>query len=926
TGREGVDPFSYWLEPGNQYYTGYGRGCTQNFAGACPAGQTQIPDINITGTFLPNGMPNYVPGNCPIDTITPGTLGFGPNGVNSVCINVGGPGVQFVPASYVAPGQTARTHLFTPIVNCVWGVQQNPLLPVSNCDPSLLTSRVFVGPGSDHPEQPPLYRDRNNVGPAIGFSYRLPLGSRTVLLRGGFQFTFGSAGRDRSIGTGSAGQLSQQGGGGVTVSLDQATRTCSSASTCLGSSYNDAEYALTLSDLPNIVPLQIQLYNDPQYLRPAIGAGGGGTGAVGDRILLVQNFGVQRALSATAYAPGYQDPRTENFTFSVSTNLNRTSSISLSYVGTLGRNRPTGINLNLPNVYYNPELLDALNRTRAGENVPLFDQMFAGWNLSGFAATIPGWGAVGTCAPMTGAPAFNDPANNISCPADTVYQSGSAHLRNASTTTYGQLSANLANGNYLAVANVLATISPSTGGANGGGGYRNINWGTATAGNLLRNGCDRLGSATATSHLEQINGGAATGNSGPVRCFPEDWLVINPALSVGNASGFGATLGASSSSGQGLVYKDTWGYTNYHQFQAQYTLRLPSGLSLQATYLTSKTLALPRDFYKTNTFNSNALGGTALGSVTGFADPKNEETRARDYGESSDSLKHAVRLNGVFQLPFGPGQPLLSHAPGWVTKILGGWQMGIIYNGQSGQPFSIVAGDMLYGSSSGSSNSCDAYSGTLFQNGTGCGSGLSFPDVVSPLWNNPSGSYRTENGITTYFGNPNPFAVIPDPQCTSGTVSLVADAANTQPLANSCNLKALVMKVAPGTPGAFPLSATDSTPVLIMLQNPAPGKQGSLGGSTMRQPGRFYLDANLAKTFMFTERRGIQIRLDATNVLNHPTPSDLYLNLGPASDSSDSIADAFNTSDSVRSAYASGCVGVNAFCGRQVQFSIRMIN
>ena len=71
-----------------------------------------------------------------------------------------------------------------------------------------------------------------------------------------------------------------------------------------------------------------------------------------------------------------------------------------------------------------------------------------------------------------------------------------------------------------------------------------------------------------------------------------------------------------------------------------------------------------------------------------------------------------------------------------------------------------------------------------------------------------------------------------------------------------------------GTAGAFPMSATDPTPVLIMLQNPLPGHQGSLGGGTMRQPGRFYLDANLSKTFMFTETRGIQIRVDATNVLN----------------------------------------------------------
>jgi hypothetical protein len=136
-----------------------------------------------------------------------------------------------------------------------------------------------------------------------------------------------------------------------------------------------------------------------------------------------------------------------------------------------------------------------------------------------------------------------------------------------------------------------------------------------------------------------------------------------------------------------------------------------------------------------------------------------------------------------------------------------------------------------------------------------------------------------------------------------------------------------VLKVPAGTPGAFYSSEVDSgaTPVLVMLQNPMPGKQGSLGAQTLRQPGRTYLDANLAKAFMFTERRGIQIRIDATNVLNHPTPSDLYFSLGPGGSFNDQT-------NAAQSALSSGCfsgninIPGNAFCGRQVQFGIRMIN
>jgi hypothetical protein len=407
-----------------------------------------------------------------------------------------------------------------------------------------------------------------------------------------------------------------------------------------------------------------------------------------------------------------------------------------------------------------------------------------------------------------------------------------------------------------------------------------------------------------------------------VRCFPENWLIANPGLDTGVGAGLNFI------SGQGAVYKSNWGYTNYHQMQFQYTLRLPSGVNLQATYLTSKTLALPRDFYKTNTVSNNAGAGGSFGVVTGFSDPRTEETRRQDYGESSDSLKHAIRMNGVFALPIGPGKPLLSKAPGWMNAVLGGWQMGIIFNAQSGQPFSIFAGDMLYGISNGVSSGCNAFTGSLGVTGTGCVSGLSFPDVVSSLWSNPTGKIRRNgpDGTTTYYGNPSPFATITDPQCSNA----VGRSAMSDPSGLNfaqCSLKALVLKVAPGTPGAFYSSEVDSgaTPVLIMLQNPMPGKQGTLGAQTLRQPGRTYLDANLSKTFMFTETRGVQIRIDATNVLNRPTPADMYFSLGPGGSFNDQT-------NAEQSALSNGCfagninIPGNAFCGRQVQFGIRMIN
>jgi hypothetical protein len=136
------------------------------------------------------------------------------------------------------------------------------------------------------------------------------------------------------------------------------------------------------------------------------------------------------------------------------------------------------------------------------------------------------------------------------------------------------------------------------------------------------------------------------------------------------------------------------------------------------------------------------------------------------------------------------------------------------------------------------------------------------------------------------------------------------------------------MRVNPGTPGAQPINVwdplqTDTTPALLMLQNPKPGLQGTLGAQTMRQPGRHYLDASLSKRFMFAETRGVELRVDVTNVLNHPQPGDMYISLGPQNQGNPLLS---IESDANQSAIASGCFGGNSFCGRQIQFSFRMLN
>src|SRR6185295_17435091 len=102
-------------------------------------------------------------------------------------------------------------------------------------------------------------------------------------------------------------------------------------------------------------------------------------------------------------------------------------------------------NLNTPDVFYNPTLFDALERTRRGEDVALFDQMFMGLNLNpgvrGCDPTNPG----ATCAAVNG-----------------TTQRGSQHLRLSSTFRDA-----LANGDYATLATALNVFNGVGQGASG---------------------------------------------------------------------------------------------------------------------------------------------------------------------------------------------------------------------------------------------------------------------------------------------------------------------------------------------------------------------------------------------------------------------------------------------------------------------------
>ena len=135
--------------------------------------------------------------------------------------------------------------------------------------------------------------------------------------------------------------------------------------------------------------------------------------------------------------------------------------------------------------------------------------------------------------------------------------------------------------------------------------------------------------------------------------------------------------------------------------------------------------------------------------------------------------------------------------------------------------------------------------------------------VATPYWKVPKGHAEWDgpNGSTGTFFGPDTFVTQRDPQCTDTT--LVAAS-----LTAFCTLNGLAMRVPAGSPDSYVLP--DNTSAVNVLVNPKPGQFGTVGSRIVDSWGQYFLDANVQKSFHLTESKQLTIRVDATNILNHP--------------------------------------------------------
>ncbi len=242
--------------------------------------------------------------------------------------------------------------------------------------------------------------------------------------------------------------------------------------------------------------------------------------------------------------------------------------------------------------------------------------------------------------------------------------------------------------------------------------------------------------------------------------------------------------------------------SSYHSLQVQASRRFSRGLTLQSSYVWSKNLG-----------DEEGDGSTLQSSYRTLRNERLDKRR------TSYDHRHVFKVNGLYELPFGRGKTFGGNVNGFFDRIIGGWQIGAIFNLYTGQPITLSAQNTF--NAYGLANALEQFT----------------PNALGPV---PSGAVtKVGNGVVYFDG----LTQINDPYIAN--------------LTTNGNIRALSTLKAIATSGGAPL-----------LVNPVPGQIGNLGLGALTGPGFVQLDMNLIKRIRINERFTLQLGASARNVTN----------------------------------------------------------
>jgi hypothetical protein len=122
----------------------------------------------------------------------------------------------------------------------------------------------------------------------------------------------------------------------------------------------------------------------------------------------------------------------------------------------------------------------------------------------------------------------------------------------------------------------------------------------------------------------------------------------------------------------GAFVVDNGAQSYYDAVTVEFRRRMTRGLLFQGSYTFGK-----------------ALSNTYASSSAVFDQPNDLLNPKRRKGEAPFNITHGLKMNFIYEMPFGQGKTWLSGIHGWKEKLIGGWGVNGNIRIQSGSPFSL---------------------------------------------------------------------------------------------------------------------------------------------------------------------------------------------------------------------------------------------
>lgn len=242
-----------------------------------------------------------------------------------------------------------------------------------------------------------------------------------------------------------------------------------------------------------------------------------------------------------------------------------------------------------------------------------------------------------------------------------------------------------------------------------------------------------------------------------------------------------------------IDYKTSGGTDNYNSMQTTINRRFSQGVTFGGQWTWAHSI------------------GNSGGSNEALTAQNPYDFRA-DRGNNAFDVRHSANLTALYELPFGRGRRYLKGAGRALDSLVGGWELGGVFNGRTGLPLDIriTRPDVVYR---------DSRTGAIVSN----------PILVD-------GRPVTAAVINTIGGG------------NSRDVRRPDVVAGVNPFLSGGDKRLFL------NPAAFSI--------------PAPGTFGNLGRGALHGPGLSQVDLTLHKRIPVTERVRLQFRAEAYNIFN----------------------------------------------------------